>query len=213
MRIQQAKRFVLSAGASGALIGFLSLSTPISSQAGKAGVLGSEALKNATILIIRHAEKPASGRELTPTGQQRAEAYAQYFKNLTVDSQPPRPDCLIAAADSNNSQRPRLTLEPLSKALGMPLNLTFNDKQNQELVRELQSKPHGKVILICWRHGKIPTLVKALGADPGKLIPGGKWPDNEYGWLLQLSYDQEGRLIPIKTKRLQPDFSVRRSPH
>ena len=213
MRIQQAKIFVRSAGVSGALIGLLTLSTAVPCQAGKAGVLGSEALKNTTILIIRHAEKPASGRKLTPAGQQRAEAYAQYFKNLAVDSQPPRPDCLIAAADSNNSQRPRLTLEPLSKALGLPLNLTFNDKQNQELARELQSKPHGKVILICWRHGNIPPLVKALGADPDKLIPGGKWPDDEYGWLLQLSYDQEGRLIPIKTKRLQPDFSVQPRPH
>jgi hypothetical protein len=56
-------------------------------------------------------------------------------------------------------------------------------------------------------------LAKALGADPDKLIPGGKWPDDEYGWLLQLSYDQEGRLIPAKTKRLQPDFSVRTGPH
>jgi hypothetical protein len=95
----------------------------------------------------------------------------------------------------------------------VPLNLSFNDKQNQELVRELQSKPHGRVILICWRHGNIPPLVKALGADPDKLIPGGKWPDDEYGWLLQLSYDPEGRLIPIKTKRLQPDFALRPGPH
>jgi hypothetical protein len=204
--------FVLSASASGALIGLLTLSTAVPCQAGKAGALGSEALKNTSILIIRHAEKPASGRELTPTGQQRAEAYAQYFKNLTLDSQPSRPDCLIAAADSNNSQRPRLTLEPLSKALGMPLNLAFNDKQSQELVQELQSKPHGKVILICWRHGRIPTLVKQLGADPDKLIPGGKWPDDEYGWLLQLSYDQEGRLIPAKTKRLQLDLPLQPGP-
>jgi hypothetical protein len=64
--------FVRSAGASGALISLLTLSTAIPCQAGKDGALGSEALKNTSILIIRHAEKPASGRELTPTGQQRA---------------------------------------------------------------------------------------------------------------------------------------------
>jgi hypothetical protein len=164
-------------------------------------------------LIIRHAEKPAAGPELTPAGSQRAAAYVQYFQDLTMDSQPLRPDYLIAAADSNNSRRPRLTLEPLSKALGLPLNLGFSDKRPEELVRELQSKPHGKVILICWRHGNLPALVRALGADPDKLIPGGKWPDDEYGWLLRLPYDQDARLIPVQTKRLQPDFSGQLGPH
>ena len=78
-RYQQAKRIVFSAGPRAALIGFLVLSTPIQPQAGETGAFGGEALKNATILIIRHAEKPATGPELTPTGNQRAAAYAQYF--------------------------------------------------------------------------------------------------------------------------------------
>ena len=34
-----------------------------------------------------------------------------------------------------------------------------------------------------------------------------------YGWLLKLPYDQEGRLIPAGTKRLQPDFSGQPSRH
>ena len=104
-------------------------------------------------------------------------------------------------------------MEPLSKALGLALNLGFSDKRPEELVRELQSKPHGMVILICWRHGNLPALVRALGADPDKLIPGGKWPDDEYGWLLKLPYDRDARLIPAQTKRLQPDFSGRLGPH
>src|SRR5579885_1483337 len=49
---------------------------------------GHAALKDAVILIIRHAEKPEAGFELSPAGQKRAEAYPHYFKDFTLDSKP-----------------------------------------------------------------------------------------------------------------------------
>jgi hypothetical protein len=163
---------------------------------------GCGGLKDATVLIIRHAERPTVGSDLTAKGQQRAETYAKYFRELKIDSKVVEPDFLVAAADSAASQRPRLTLEPLSKALGMKLDLQFKAKEDAKLAAELCAKPHGKNILICWHHGKIPDLVKALGADPAKLMPNGTWPDEEFGWILVLRYDGDGRLIPDQTKRL-----------
>jgi len=160
-------------------------------------------LQDATILIIRHAEKPAFGPELSPDGERRAEAYAHYFTNFTVDSQPLRLDYLIAAADSKQSERPRLTLKPLSKALHLGINLKYEDKNYRDLVSELQTKDHGKAILICWHRGMIPDLVQALGADPLLLLPGGLWPVDQFSWVLQLRYDHQGRLIPEQTKRIQ----------
>ena len=44
-------------------------------------------LKNAVILIIRHAEKTDDGRGLSSLGVKRAKAYADYFKNFTIDGQ------------------------------------------------------------------------------------------------------------------------------
>ena len=58
--------------------------------------------------------------------------------------------------------RPRLTLEPLSRALNVPLDCTFKDKDPETLARELESKPHGTNILICWHHEKIPDLLRAF---------------------------------------------------
>jgi hypothetical protein len=174
--------------------------------AGLAKDQASDALRDAVILIIRHAEKPGEGRELSPPGEQRAAAYVQYFTNYTIDSKPLNLDCLIAAADSANSRRPRLTLEPLSKRLGLKIALPFKDKQYEEMAHDLQTTPHGKRILICWHHGKIPELAQALGADPGKLLPGGKWPDDEFGWVLELRYDHDGHLIPEQTKRINENL-------
>lgn len=153
-------------------------------------------------MIIRHAEKPAVGRDLTDKGRQRAEAYAGYFKTLAIDSKSLKPDYLVATADSDGSERPRLTLEPLSKALGRKIDLRFKAKQDRELAEDLRATPHGQCVLICWHHGKIPDLVKALGADPAKLLPNGLWPDEEYGWILVLRYDGDGRLITGQTRRI-----------
>jgi hypothetical protein len=160
-------------------------------------------LRDTTILIIRHAEKPEFGTGLSSEGEARARAYVRYFQNFRLDSQPLRLDYLVAADDSEHSQRSRLTLEPLGQAIGLKPDLRFQAKRPQELVRELQSRSHGKQILICWHHKEIPDLLKALGADPARLLPDGAWPVQQYGWVLKLQYDQEGRLMPGKTRRIK----------
>ena len=112
----------------------------------------------------------------------------------------------MAAADSSNSHRPRLTLEPLSQSLGLPLDIRYKNKESDQLAAELQSRPHGRHILICWHHGQIPALLQALGADPAKLLPGGKWPDDVFSWVIQLRYDEQGRLIFGETKRVSENL-------
>lgn len=160
-------------------------------------------LANATILIIRHAEKPEFGSGLSAEGQARARAYVSYFENLRFDSKPVRIDYLVAAVDSEHSQRSRLTLEPLAQALGLKTDLRFLAREPQTLAGELQSRPYGKTILICWHHREIPGLLLALGADPERLLPHGQWPNQQFGWMLRLRYDAQGNLIRGKTKRIK----------
>jgi hypothetical protein len=167
----------------------------------------SPGLANTVVLIIRHAEKPGSGDNLTPVGEERARAYVHYFQNYTIDSKPITVDYLIAAADSKGSKRPRLTLTPLSQATGLAIDRRFSNKQSQELTADLRAKPHGRYIVICWHHGEIPALLQVLGAKPEKLLPGGKWPEDIFGWILQLRYDGKGQLVEAKRikENLMPD--------
>jgi hypothetical protein len=160
------------------------------------------ALKDAVILIIRHAEKTASGDELSPDGYKRADAYVNYFKNYQVDGKPLKLDYLYAAADSKNSKRVRLTVEPLSKATGLKLDNRIANKKFQDMVDELHATSHGHGILICWHHGQIANMLLALGADPDIVLPKGKWPDHVFNWVLELHYDSNGQLIPAETKRI-----------
>jgi hypothetical protein len=160
-------------------------------------------LSDATILIIRHAEKPLVGTGLSAEGEVRAKAYVSYFQNFRIGSKPIHLDYLVAADDSEHSQRSRLTLEPLSKAIGLKPDLRFQAKRPQDLVRELKSLPYGTNILICWHHREIPELLTELGVEPGQLLPGGEWPAQQFGWVLELRYDREGRLIHSKTRRIK----------
>ena len=176
----------------------LAIPTAIPSEPPHAGNVS--ALTNAVILVIRHAEKPDDGYGLSAAGETRANAYINYFKNFKIDGQPLKLDYLFAADDSKESHRPRLTLEPTAKALGLAIDSRFKDKHFQELADEIRSKPHGKAILIAWHHGQIPSLLRALGADPNQVIPKSKWPDDVFGWLIQLRYDFAGNLI--ETKRI-----------
>ncbi|MGX7873898.1 flagellar basal body-associated protein FliL [Mesorhizobium sp. ORM6] len=153
-------------------------------------------LADATVLIVRHGEKPDSGPGLSPAGQARAQAYVAYFQPFMLDGTPFRPDMLVASADSKNSARERLTLAPLAKALKLPIDQRFADREAQNLVAALASETHGKSILIAWHHGQLAKLIKAFGADPKALLPNGKWPDDVFNWVVVLRFDHTGQLVP-----------------
>jgi len=158
--------------------------------------------KNSVVLIIRHAEDPANGHGLSPRGKERAEAYENYFQNFTVDGKRREPEAVLVAADSKQSHRPRLTVEPFAKAAKLPIDNRFANKQPADLAAELRANYQGKLILICWHHGQIPAVLRALGAAPETLLPNGKWPRDVYDWVIMVSFDENGHVIPQSTRRI-----------
>lgn len=163
-------------------------------------------LANNTVLIVRHAEKPAEGAGLTPMGEARAQLYAKYFRPFQEEGLSISVDCLYAGADSKNSIRPRLTLEPLSKATGLPLHLNVGTKDPEALVHELKTEAHGQNPLIAWRHGEIPALLTAFGVAPEKVIPNGKWPDDIFDWVIVITTGPDGQ--PVSAKLIHEHLSV-----
>jgi hypothetical protein len=162
---------------------------------------------DATILIIRHAEKPANGTELASAGEARAQAYVNNFQHLNLNGVAFRPDTLIATADSKSRACERLTVEPLSKALGLPLDLRFGNKDIGGLVHALTSEPHGKTVFIAWHHCTLPQLISALGGDPQPLLPDGSWPDNVFDAVDVLRYGHDGKFIPGSERLIHEDFA------
>ena len=158
--------------------------------------------KGSVVLIIRHAEDAGSGDGISPLGQERADAYKNYFLNFSVDSKRLEPEVVFAAKDSKKSHRPRLTVEPFAKAAQLKIDTRFGNNQSADLAADLRANQQGKVILICWRHPYVPDVLRALGVKPEDLLPNGKWPGSIYDWVILLSYDQNGHLITGSSKRI-----------
>ena len=98
------------------------------------------------------------GDGISPLGEERAEAYKDYFLNFTVDSKPREPAVIFAAKDSKKSHRPRLTVN-FAKAANLKIDTRFGNKQSADLAADLRANQQGKVILICWRHPYMPALL------------------------------------------------------
>jgi hypothetical protein len=138
----------------------------------------------ATVLLIRHAEKPANGIDLAPEGFERAKRIPQLFGSVAPHNLP-KPDFLFATQLSKNSNRPVETITPLSDALGLPISHDIADKDFAELAKELLSgKYAGKVILVAWHHGSLPGFARALGAVP----PYDPWPETQFDRVWRIDF-------------------------
>jgi hypothetical protein len=139
----------------------------------------------ATVLLIRHAEKPVSGIDLAPAGFARAKVLPELFGGSAAPHNLPRPDFLFATHASKNSNRPVETITPLSQALGLAISHEIDDKDFATLAAELLSgKYAGKVVLVAWHHGSLPGLARALGAVP----PYDPWPDTQFDRVWRIDY-------------------------
>jgi hypothetical protein len=140
-----------------------------------------------TILLFRHAEKPATGMDLAPAGFERAKVLAKLLggPGAAAPHDLPQPEFLFATHVSKNSNRPVETITPLSQALGLPISHEIADKDFAALAKELLSGKYvGKVVLVAWHHGSLPGLARALGVTP----PYDPWPEMQFDRVWRIDY-------------------------
>jgi hypothetical protein len=163
-------------------------------------------LKDATVLLIRHGEKPGNpgidrvedGTDLSQPGRERAHAYVAFFQPYSATEAGTgkahtkiEPDGLFAAKDSHMSHRPRLTLEPLAVNRGLDLNCDYEDDKLKELIKALETTP-ARNILVCWHHGKLIELANMLLKKSERSPFPPEWPAKVFGWTIQVRYDKKG---------------------
>lgn len=141
------------------------------------------------VLIIRHGEKPGDpavdaatdGTGLSTRGYERAAALAIY-----VPATFGKPDFLFATQASKHSNRPVETITPLAQALDRSIDSGYADDDFGKLAAKLlgDSKYAGKLVLICWHHGKIPQLTTVLGGA----APQSSWPAAVFDRVWQMDF-------------------------
>jgi broad specificity phosphatase PhoE len=139
------------------------------------------------VMIIRHAEKPdeIDGKQdpnLSPRGVERANALAK-----VIPERFRKPDFLIAAGKSKNSDRSVETITPLAKALHKKVESKFKDEEFGRVAQSVLTDPKyaGKTVLISWHHGNIPELAKELGVKDAPP----KWKSKVYDRVWEITYE------------------------
>ena len=99
----------------------------------------------------------------------------------------PTPNFIFATQQSKNSKRPIETVAPLAVALGLSIDDGFKDKKEdiEKMIHAILNDFSfaGKVVLICWHHGKIPDIAKALGVSRPP-----KWDGKVFDRVWQITF-------------------------
>ncbi|MFE4260552.1 hypothetical protein [Streptomyces sp. NPDC056883] len=147
---------------------------------------GPEAVKDALVMVIRHAEKPYAGDTgeddegnenpgfLAVRGRRRAQELPALFPP-TRGARLPRPGAVFAAGGKEGAPaRCRQTVETLATALGTPVRAEFAVGAEPALARAVLAAR--TPVLVCWEHQGMPRLIRGLGAQDVLGLPAA-WPD------------------------------------
>ena len=122
----------------------------------------------ARLLVMRHAEKTGDDGDprLSSKGAERAQRLADYIPQTFGGI-----DFIFAARDSKKSMRPRETVEPLAKALGLEIDGRFDDEEPSRKSSGRWPKP-----LMLARPAPLMAALRTAGPDRALGAPDGSFP-------------------------------------
>ena len=150
--------------------------------------------KPARVIIIRHAEKPDEGNELSLKGRERAAALVPYFLETpeffkgmplaAIYAQGPRKE--------GSSVRSMQTVKGLADALKLTIIDKYTRDDFPEMFAEIRKNPayEGKTVLICWEHKVIPDIAKAFGADDAP----DRWHGSAFDRTWIITFKADGKI-------------------
>jgi hypothetical protein len=171
----------------------------------------------AMIMILRHGEKPTSGKphgvdpdgdhnhnSLTVMGWVRAGGLPELFAPIYGEPATGlrRPDLIYASAsEGGHSKRSIQTVLPLASRLGIDIDRSFAHGEEQKLAKHLRAGIG--TVLVSWHHLTIRKIVDHLG--PVTPQPPQKWPSSRYDVVWTFTRSGDGWLFDQVVELLAPD--------
>jgi hypothetical protein len=152
---------------------------------------------NLKLVFIRHAEKPASGENLTCKGFNRSlQLPAVLYKKfgLPVDIYVPALDM----GKRTESARMFQTITPFAVKYNLSVNSKY-EKSDYNGVANAMVKEKGTVIIV-WNHSNMASIIKFLGVK--SQIP--TWKDNDYDSIWIVTYKDKQAILTIDKEGLNP---------
>jgi len=165
-----------------------------------------------TLLMIRHAEKPAGDTVgvdengnpnpdgLIPQGWERAGALVALFapNGRTVSSTLPSPGALVSPKYPELGHRPYYTLLPLKQRLGPTIQIQSDypvDAHPKDISRSLLAMD-AAVVLVCWEHQHLVNIAAAVAvaapvANHGDVPT--SWPGDRFDVIWRFDLNAQSR--------------------
>lgn len=148
------------------------------------------------VVIIRHAEKPEKGDNLSCQGQNRAVQLAQ-----VLYQQFQLPDYIyvpsLDADKATSHSRMFQTITPFAVKYNLAINSKYQDDDYAGVASNVLKK-HGTVLMV-WSHNSIPKLAKALGVKKPA-----DWKDSDFDSIWVLNYRHHTPELTLAREGLSP---------
>ena len=148
------------------------------------------------VVIIRHAEKPKSGDNLSCQGENRAlQLPAVLFKKFG------KPDYTYVPAlklgKSSNHARMFQTVTPFAIKHNLTLNSRFAGSDVSGVANDVLKRTG--VVLLVWEHSQIPPLAEALGVSQPP-----PWKDDDFDSIWVVVYASGRALMTSDAQSITP---------
>ncbi|HEY2728095.1 MAG TPA: histidine phosphatase family protein [Parafilimonas sp.] len=149
------------------------------------------------VVIIRHAEKPDNGDNLSCKGFNRSlELPALLYNKFKT------PDKVFIPSVNNGKSANQLRMLQTITPFAVKYNLKIDSKFDVDDAKDLADaimKTSGYVLVV-WEHDKIDNIVKALGVDN----KGMKWNDNDFDSIWIINFKNGKGTLTVDKENLNP---------
>lgn len=139
-------------------------------------------------ILIRHAEKPTKGKDLSYKGYERAAALVPFMTVQPSSAPFNTPDAIFAQSPSKNhhSHRPILTVTPLAQKLNIVINSFYTYDDYKQMVDDINadSSYDNQTVLVCWAYQNLGNIASYIGVD--KVL---SYPSKQFDrlWIINMT--------------------------
>ena len=148
------------------------------------------------IILIRHAEKPQKGDNLTCQGLNRSLELPQLLYTrfgLPAATYIPA----MALGDSTKHSRMFQTIIPFAVKYNLALTSKFMEDDSTAMAREIMQKKG--TVLVIWEHKRIASIARALGIKDSL-----HWPDDDYESIWIITFPNGHASLTRSKEQLHP---------
>lgn len=148
------------------------------------------------VVIIRHAEKPKDGDNLSCQGQNRAlQLSSVLYQTIKLADYIYVP----TVSDKKATKHGRMyqTVAPYAIKYNLKIDSQYDEKSYEDLAKNVLKK--NGTVLIAWSHQIIPQIGSALGL---RNLP--EWPDEDFDSVWVITYHHHEARLSIGKQSLHP---------